>query len=88
MIISYFAAARAATGIEQETLDLPAPLPFSELLEQLARRHPSPASVGVPALAELLGRCSFLRNEVALRELATVVRNEDLIDVLPPFAGG
>lgn len=88
MIIRYFAAARASTGIDQESLGLAAGMTFAELLGELAAKHPSSLSSSAPALAELLPRCSFLRNEIALRDQAAVLTDSDVIDVLPPFAGG
>jgi molybdopterin converting factor small subunit len=33
-------------------------------------------------------RCSFLLDEVAVHGLDTVVHDGQLLDVLPPFAGG
>ncbi|WP_026554065.1 MoaD/ThiS family protein [Arthrobacter sp. 35W] len=88
MLIRYFAAARAATGVDEETVELPAGATVAALQQQLAALHPVSASDSTPALAELLTRCSFLRNEVAVRDLDTVLAPADVVDVLPPFAGG
>ena len=41
-----------------------------------------------PELARVLQRCSFLLDEVAVHGLDTVVHDGQLLDVLPPFAGG
>jgi molybdopterin converting factor small subunit len=43
---------------------------------------------GAPALAEVLRRCSFLVNEVAAKDRSRVLADGDVLDVLPPFAGG
>ena len=88
MIIRYFAAARASVGMDQESLELTAGETFAELLGKLAAKYPNSLSSSAPALAELLPRCSFLRNEVAVRDQTAVLSDSDVIDVLPPFAGG
>ncbi len=43
---------------------------------------------GTPPLARLLSRSSFLLNEVAVRKPCSGVKPDDVVDVLPPFAGG
>ncbi|MCZ2403598.1 MoaD/ThiS family protein [Paenarthrobacter sp. Z7-10] len=88
MLVRYFAAARAATGMDEEPLLHSAPITFAELFDQLTALHPISASGHTPPLAELLGRCSFLRNEVAVRGSETELQPDDVVDVLPPFAGG
>lgn len=84
--VRYFAAARAAAGVAEETVSVPA-----------AGESPGPASVGAvvaaaadgrPRLAEVLPRCSFLLDEVAVHGPGTPVRPGQVLDVLPPFAGG
>ena len=40
------------------------------------------------ALATVLRRCSFLLDEVAVHGSQTRVRTGQILDVLPPFAGG
>jgi sulfur-carrier protein len=39
-------------------------------------------------LAKVLARCSYLRDGVAVRDMATGLASAQTIDVLPPFAGG
>ena len=39
-------------------------------------------------LARVLERCSFLLDEVAVRDPATALPETATLDVLPPFAGG
>jgi molybdopterin converting factor small subunit len=43
---------------------------------------------GTPPLERLLARSSFLLNEVAVRDRSAVLSPGDVVDVLPPFAGG
>lgn len=87
MLIRYFAAASAATGIEEETLDLPAAVSLGDLERILSGRHPGTIS-GRRALSEVLTRCSFLLNGVATTDRSTPLASTDSLDVLPPFAGG
>lgn len=78
--VRYFAAARAAAGVESETVSLRSGSTLAQLVENLANR-------GTP-LAAVLRRCSYLRDGFAVRDEATVLSAGDLVDVLPPFAGG
>ena len=88
MIVRYFAAARAAAGVDEETFQLPEGADVAGLLEAvLAVDRPVPPA-GTPSLARLLSRSSFLLNEVAVRDRATALAPDDVVDVLPPFAGG
>lgn len=88
MLVRYFAAARAAAGVEEEIHRLPEGTSLAALLEAaLAVERPLPPE-GTPTLARVVARSSFLRNEVAVRDHATPLGAEDVIDVLPPFAGG
>lgn len=88
MNVRYFAAARAAAGVEEERFELPAGSSVEDLLAAVLKveRHEPPA--GTPPLARLLSRSSFLLNEVAVRDRSVVVSQDDVVDVLPPFAGG
>ena len=79
--IRYFAAARAAAGVEVEPLELPDGATVDDVLAAVRTRHGS-------ELSRVLGRCSFLLDEVAVRDRATVVPAGATVDVLPPFAGG
>lgn len=81
--IRYFGAASAAAGTAEEQLD--AGRTLTEVLTDLGAR---PAVAGAPSLTKVLARSSFLLNEVALRDRSTVLRDGDVLDVLPPFAGG
>ncbi|HET8879414.1 MAG TPA: MoaD/ThiS family protein [Arthrobacter sp.] len=88
MNVRYFAAARAAAGVEEEKFDLPDGADVESLLAAvLAVERPAPPE-GTPPLARILSRSSFLLNEVAVRDRSTAVAPDDVVDVLPPFAGG
>ena len=75
MNVRYFAAARAAAGMDEENFNLPSGATVADLLQ-------------APPLARILSRSSFLLNEVAVRDHCRVLEADDVVDVLPPFAGG
>ncbi len=88
MNVRYFAAARAAAGTDEEKFHLADGATVAHLLEAiLAVERPEPPA-GTPPLARILARSSFLLNEVAVRNPAAVLAADDVVDVLPPFAGG
>jgi len=39
-------------------------------------------------LSTVLDRCSFLCDEMAVRDMAKTLQTNQTVDVLPPFAGG
>lgn len=79
--VRYFAAAKAAAGTSMETLDVPAGATVAETLDAARALHG-------PEFARVLDRCSYLLDEVAVRDQAAVVPSGATLDVLPPFAGG
>jgi molybdopterin converting factor small subunit len=86
--VRYFAAARAAAGVDEELFELPAGSTVESLLTAvLDVERPEPPA-GTPPLDRILARSSFLLNEVAVRDRSTVLAAGDVVDVLPPFAGG
>jgi molybdopterin synthase sulfur carrier subunit len=86
--VRYFAAARAAAGVEEETFELPAGATVADLLAAVLAVERAEPPAGTPPLQRILSRSSFLLNEVAVRDRATVLSPGDVVDVLPPFAGG
>jgi molybdopterin converting factor small subunit len=86
--VRYFAAARAAAGLEEERFDLPAGSTVEALLAAVLDVERAEPPSGTPRLATILARSSFLLNEVAVRDRSVVLREGDVVDVLPPFAGG
>jgi sulfur-carrier protein len=79
--VRYFAAARAAAGAESETLQIPAGAGVDDAIAALRELHGA-------ELSRVLERCSFLLDEVAVRDRSTPLPDGALLDVLPPFAGG
>ncbi len=84
--VRFWAAARAAAGTAEESLEVPGPLTVGELLERVLAAHQ-----GAPALARVLGVCSVM---VDGRQVRTgdpgrhVVLPGQAVEFLPPFAGG
>lgn len=85
--LRYYAAASAAAGVESETLEVPDGATLALALEaaRAVVRSPSPDA---PPLADVLRRCSYLVNEVAAKDHQRRLAEGDLVDILPPFAGG
>jgi molybdopterin synthase sulfur carrier subunit len=79
--VRYFAAARAAAGLEAEAVEVPVGSSVDILLKTVRARHGDD-------LARVLDRCSFLLDEVAVRDRNTRLPDGAVVDVLPPFAGG
>jgi molybdopterin converting factor small subunit len=79
--VRYFAAAKAASGIDEEALTVPAPTTVAAVLEAAVAEHGAD-------LERVLERCSYLRNTIAVHGTATPLADGDALDVLPPFAGG
>ncbi|KAD3515389.1 MoaD/ThiS family protein [Arthrobacter yangruifuii] len=86
MLIRYFGAAKAAAGTEEEHLD-EGPLTLAELTGKLAVRYPTPGS-GTTDLGTVIARSTFLVNETAARNPDLLLQPDDVVDILPPFAGG
>jgi molybdopterin converting factor small subunit len=80
LTVRYFAAARAAAGTETETVHLAPGTTVAALVDTLGARGSE--------LARVLRRCSFLCDGIAVRDDAAELSNGQIIDVLPPFAGG
>ena len=81
VVVRYFAAARAAAGVEEEKLLVGDGATVADLIEAVRGEHG-------PELSRVLDRCSFLLDEVAVRNLDTALTDAATLDVLPPFAGG
>ncbi|WP_130178243.1 MoaD/ThiS family protein [Cryobacterium sp. SO1] len=75
--VRYYAAAKAATGVAEETRELPAGATIGVFLDELGSTS-----------AAVFARCSFILNGTATTDRARVLDEGDRLDVLPPFAGG
>jgi molybdopterin synthase sulfur carrier subunit len=74
--VRYWAGAREAAGHDEESLAADA---LGDLVRQLAHR--------TPALAEVLSVSSLLVDGL-ISQPSRVLADGDVVEVLPPFAGG
>ena len=79
--VRYFAAARAAAGVDTEKIKVRSDATVADLLDAVRAEHG-------PELTRVLARCSYLLDEVAVRDRSTPIAGATHLDVLPPFAGG
>jgi sulfur-carrier protein len=79
--VRYYAAARAAAGVETESVEVPPGATVDILLKTVRATHGDD-------FGRVLDRCSFLLDEVAVRDRELSLHDGALLDVLPPFAGG
>ncbi|HTK62718.1 MAG TPA: MoaD/ThiS family protein [Pseudonocardia sp.] len=79
--VRYFAAARAAAGVETERVPVTDGGSIDDVLAALRARHGA-------RLTEVLTASSLLLDEVAVRDRTVAVPVGAVLDVLPPFAGG
>lgn len=82
--VRYFAAARAAAGIAEETLRVTrsaGPVTAADVIDAVLAGHGE-------RLGEVVASCSFLLDGIAVRDRSVEVPEGAELDVLPPFAGG
>ena len=79
--VRYFAGARAAAGVTDQRVPVPAGGTVNDVLELVTARHGA-------ALARVLTASSLLLDEVAVRDRSLRLSAGATLDVLPPFAGG
>jgi molybdopterin converting factor small subunit len=88
--LRFFAAARAAAGASERVVTLDDPATIAAALERVGSGHPPLERAGFDRAEfdSVIARCSFLLNEVATTDRAQTLRDGDVLDILPPFAGG
>jgi len=79
--VRYFAGARGAVGLSEETVSMPERATVQDLVTDLGTRHGE-------KLTRVLTACSFLLDGIAVRDLSTRIPDPAEVDILPPFAGG
>ena len=79
--VRYFAGARAAAGVAQESVHVPAGSTIHDMVVTLGNRHGD-------RLSRVLTSSSFLLDGIAVRDRSVSLTNGIELDVLPPFAGG
>ena len=85
--LRYWAAARAAAGVAEETVEVPGTLTLASLVDGAVARHGG----GSGRLGDVLATCSVLLGDrpVASEEPgAVLVEPGTTVEFLPPFAGG
>jgi molybdopterin converting factor small subunit len=75
--VNFYAAARAASGVSESEID------GSTLGEVIAS-----ATAKYPQLVAILPGCSYLVNGAAESDNDMKISADDVIDILPRFAGG
>ena len=78
--VRFFAAARAAAGVDSTVLNLESGSTVGDAISELSGQSDK--------MTLVLRKCSFLADGVAVRDRATAIRPHQTLDVLPPFAGG
>lgn len=79
--VRYFAAARAAAGVESEKVQVSDAATVADVLAAVGDEHGE-------EFGRVLARCSFLLDEIAVRDRGIRLGAASTLDVLPPFAGG
>lgn len=86
VVVRYWAAARAAAGVESDTIEVGEGMSLAELLDTVRDRHQDR-----PRLDDVVSVCSVL---VGDRPVGTADPHDvplgpgDTVELLPPFAGG
>ncbi len=84
--VRYWAAARAAAGVDADVIEVGSGTSLAELLDAVRRLHPDR-----PTLPDVVAVCSILvgdRPVGAADPTEVRVSPGDSIELLPPFAGG
>jgi molybdopterin converting factor small subunit len=83
--VRYWAGARAAAGTAEDVLEATGELSLADVVARVLERHPG------EQMARTVGVCSVLLGDQPVRTqdpAAVVVRPGDVVELLPPFAGG
>ena len=78
--VRFFAAAGAAAGRDTAVLRVPTGSSVDDVVRELCGQSDE--------MALMLQKCSYLCDGVAVRDRGIVLRADQTLDVLPPFAGG
>ncbi|CUR57662.1 ThiamineS protein (modular protein) [metagenome] len=83
--VRYWAGARAAAGVAEDTFEVPGELALSEVVALVLERHPD------DRMARTVAVCSVLLGDQPVRSqdpASVVVAPGTVVELLPPFAGG
>ena len=84
--LRFFAAARAAVGRDEQVVDVPDG--ESATIGRLLTEVRPVEGTSAADWRDVLLRCSFLVDGLTTRDREQVVAHGDVVDVMPPFAGG
>lgn len=82
--VRYWAAARAAAGVREETVDVVGGVTLARILDEVRGRHDELFAAMAAACSVLVGERPTGRTDPAEVHLVA----GDVVDLLPPFAGG
>ncbi len=88
MKIRFFKPFDEISGKEEMDLELKAPVPMKEVLREVEKRIPSFQPYLRKEKDEVLNCFVVLLREDEILKLDDLVRDKDLIKVLPPISGG
>ena len=83
--VRYWAAARSAAGVAEETVEVAGPITLAELRDEVVSRHEG------TRLPDVVKACSVLVGDRPVSSedpAAVVVPPGATVEFLPPFAGG
>jgi len=83
--VRYWASARAAAGVETDTLAVSSPLSLADVVRRAAALHPG------TRLPSVLEACSVLLGDQPVKSRdpqEVAVQPGQTVEFLPPFAGG
>jgi molybdopterin synthase sulfur carrier subunit len=83
--VRYWASARAAAGVDAETVAVDGPITLVDLVRRLVESHAD------AHFAKVVGACSILVGDRPVKSLDpadVVVEPGMTVELLPPFAGG
>ena len=83
--VHYWAAARAAVGVASEQIPVDGPVTLAEVVRRVVAAHPG------SDVERVVGVCSVLVGDQPVRSRdpeSVVVQPGDVVELLPPFAGG
>lgn len=86
VVVRYWAAARAAAGVESDTVPVEGDATLAGVLAAVRARH-----ADRPRFADVVRVCSVLLGDRPVGGRSpdeVVVRPGDTVELLPPFAGG
>ncbi|WP_209561408.1 MoaD/ThiS family protein [Frigoribacterium sp. PvP032] len=84
--LRFFAAARAAVGRDEQVVEVPDG--ESATIGRLLTEVRPVEGTSAADWRDVLLRCSFLVDGLTTRDREQVVADGDVVDVMPPFAGG